>query len=104
MTINRRTFTIQSILGTAGLVVMDVTQAQAPMLVETSPQASALGYRADASKVEKASFPNYAPGQKCSSCQMFRAKESTTTPGSCAIFPGKLVSGEGWCNAYVKIA
>ncbi len=104
MKINRRIFTIQSILGTAGLVAVDLARSEASLLLETSPQASALGYRADASKVESASFPNYAAGQKCASCQMFRAKQPTAAPGSCAIFPGKLVSGEGWCSAYMKAA
>ena len=104
MTINRRIFTFQSVLGTASLLAGQSALAQAPMLLETSPQASALGYRADASKVESASFPLYASGQKCAACQMFRAKGQTSAPGSCAIFPGKLVSGEGWCSAYVKAA
>lgn len=104
MKINRRTFAIQSMLGTAGVVAVRLTQAEAAMLLETSPQASTLGYRAEASKVESTSYPKYAPGQKCASCQMFRARQPDTGPGSCAIFPGKLVSGEGWCNAYIRMA
>jgi hypothetical protein len=103
MKINRRTFAIQSMLGTAALVAVDLSQAQAQaaLLVETSPQASALGYKADASKIESAHQPKYAAGQKCASCQMFNAKQPSPAPGACAIFPGKLVSGEGWCNAFV---
>ena len=104
MKINRRTFAIQSILGTAGLVAVDLTYAEASMLLESNLQAKTLGYRADASKIENASFPNYAPGQKCAACQMFRAQQPGTAVGSCAIFPGKLVSAEGCCNAYVKMA
>jgi High potential iron-sulfur protein len=104
MKINRRTFAIQSILGTAGLVAVDLTYAEASMLLESQSQAKTLGYRADASKIENASFPSYAHGQKCAACQMFGSKQPGTAPGTCAIFPGKLVSAEGWCNAYVKIA
>ena len=103
MKINRRTFTLQAMLGGAGLVAMDVTHAQASLLLESNPQASALGYKADASKIESANFPKYTAGQKCTSCQMFRAKQPDTASGSCAIFPGKLVSAEGWCNAFIKV-
>ncbi|MGA8515865.1 MAG: high-potential iron-sulfur protein [Burkholderiaceae bacterium] len=104
MTINRRTFAIRSILGSAALVAVDLSQAQAAMLVETSPQASALGYKADASKIDSAQQPKYATGQKCATCQMFNAKQPSPAPGACAIFPGKLVSGEGWCSAFVPKA
>lgn len=104
MKISRRTFAVQSILGTAGLVAVDVTHAQASMLLETHPQASTLGYKTDASKIESAKFPKYAPGQKCAKCQLFRAREADAAVGSCAIYPGKLVSAEGWCNAYVTMA
>ena len=104
MKINRRTFAIQSVLGTAGIAAVDLPHAQATMLLETNPQASTLGYRADASKIESARFPKYAPGQKCAQCQLFRAREQDAAVGSCAIYPGKLVSAEGWCNAFVRMA
>lgn len=103
MKINRRIFTLQAMLGGAGLTAMDATRAQASLLLESNPQASALGYKADASKIDSTNFPKYAAGQKCASCQMFRAKQPDTAPGSCAIFPGKLVSGDGWCNAFIKV-
>lgn len=104
MKINRRSFAIQSILGTAGLVAVNMTHAQAPMLLESSSQAKTLGYKADASKVDSVNFPKYSSGQKCAACQMFKAQESGVAPGACAIFPGKLVSGEGWCDAFTKKA
>ncbi len=104
MKINRRIFVTQSILGSAAFVAVDMTHAEASMLVESNPQASTLGYRADASKVDRASFPKYVPGQKCAQCQLFRAREADAAVGSCAIYSGKLVSAEGWCNAFVKMA
>ena len=102
--INRRTFAIQSIFGTAALVAVDVTHAEASILLESNPQAIMLGYRTDASKVDSANFPKYAPGQKCAECQLFRAQPPGTAVGPCAIYSGKLVSAEGWCNAFVKKA
>ena len=104
MKINRRSFAIQSIFGTAGLVAVNMTYAEAPMLLESNSQAKTLGYKADASKIDSANFPKYTPGQKCAACQMFKAQESGAAPGACAIFPGKLVSGEGWCDAFIKKA
>jgi High potential iron-sulfur protein len=101
MKVNRRIFAIQSIAATAAVVGADWAHAQASMLPESHPQASAMGYRADASKIDTAKFANFAPGQKCQECQMFRAQQSESS-GQCAIFPGKLVSATGWCSAYIK--
>jgi hypothetical protein len=104
MKINRRIFAIQSVVGTAGLLGMNAARAQAALLLESNTQAKALGYRADASQVERASFPKYAPGQKCAACQMFRPQQPATAAGPCAIFPGKLVSADGWCDAFAQRA
>jgi hypothetical protein len=104
MKTNRRTFVIQSVVGTAGLLAMNASQAQAALLLESNSQAKTLGYRADASQVERASFAKYAPGQKCTACQMFRAQQPATAAGQCAIFPGKLVSADGWCDAFTQRA
>jgi hypothetical protein len=101
MDINRRTFTIRSIVGTASLAGVELARAQEAMLLESQAQARNVGYRADATTVERASFPKYAPGQTCASCQMFRLRPGATDTGPCAIFPGKLVSGRGWCDAYI---
>jgi len=73
------------------------------MLAETDPQAVALGYKADATKVDKAKFPKYAAGQACANCTLFQGKP-TDAAGVCPIFAGKQVAGKGWCNSYVKKA
>ena len=74
--------------------------SNAPMLSEQDPQAVALGYVADARKVDKAKFPKYAPPQRCAVCQLYQGPQSAPT-APCAIFGGKQVAGPGWCNAYV---
>ena len=61
---SRRQFMILSAAGACTLALNGKVQAQA-MVAETDPQAAALGYRADASKVDKAKFAKYAAGQKC---------------------------------------
>jgi High potential iron-sulfur protein len=104
MKTNRRTFVIHSSIGAAGLVIAGLTQAQPAMLLESSSQAKSVGYRDDSSKVISASYPKHADGQKCAGCQMFRASQAGMTAGACAIFPGKLVATEGWCDAFVQKA
>lgn len=105
MTTNRRTFVIQSIAG-AGLLAAATlsTQAQAQAaLLESDPQAKALGYVADATKADKVKFPKYAAGQACTSCALFQGK-ATDAAGGCPLFAGKQVAGKGWCSAYAKKA
>ncbi len=72
-------------------------------LSESDPQAQALGYKADAAKVDKVKFPKYAAGQTCSNCQLYQGKPADAT-GPCALFPNKLVAAKGWCSAWVKKA
>jgi hypothetical protein len=71
------------------------------MVNEKDPTAVALGYVADASKVDAKKFPKYAAGQKCGNCQLFTGKAGDAS-GGCGIFPGKAVAASGWCSAYVK--
>lgn len=104
MQTDRRTFVIHCTLGSAGLLAAGLTQAQPAMLLESNSQAKTLGYREDSSKVISASFPKHVAGQKCTECQMFRASQTGTSVGACAIFPGKLVAAEGWCDAFVQKA
>lgn len=83
-----------------GLLLGSAAWSQA-MLDEKAPQAMALGYVADAAKVDKAKYPKYAPGQICANCQLYQGKpDSAAAP--CAIFAGKQVAAKGWCSAWVK--
>ena len=77
---NRRVFMMQVALGGTALAA---TQAMAQAMVnEKDPQAAALAYAADATKVKN---PKYAAG-------------------GCPLFAGKQVHGNGWCSAYAKKA
>ena len=71
------------------------------MVADSDPQAAALGYKADATKVDKRKQPKYAAGQKCGTCALFQGK-AVAASGFCALFPGKQVSTKGWCSAYNK--
>lgn len=98
---NRRQFMFVSAASVASLAAAKVAYAQ-PMLAETDAQAVALGYKADATKVDKAKFAKYQSGQHCGNCQLYTAKGATS--GACSVFPGKQVAAAGWCNLWVKKA
>jgi hypothetical protein len=96
---NRRVFMMQVALGGTALAAQ---QAMAQALVnEKDPQATALGYAADSTKVDPKKFPKHAATQKCSNCALFQGK-ATDAAGACPLFAGKQVSGNGWCSAYAK--
>jgi hypothetical protein len=101
---SRRTFLITS-LGAASALALASRQAlaDAPKVTETDPTAQALGYKMDATKVDKAKYPKYAAGQECSNCQFFQGKP-TDAFAPCPMFGGKQVAGKGWCSAYSKKA
>ena len=95
---NRRVFMMQVALGGSALAA---TQAKAQAMVnEKDPQAAALAYAADATKVKNA---KYAAGQQCSNCALYQGKASDAA-GGCPLFAGKQVAGAGWCSAYAKKA
>jgi len=77
--------------------------AQAARVDEADGTAVALGYRHDATKVNKAKFPAYAAGRNCANCQLFAAKGKEEW-APCAPFGNKLVNAKGWCVAWVKKA
>jgi hypothetical protein len=99
---NRRTFILQSVTGLSAVAVAGQASAQA-MVAENDPQATALGYKADASAVDKAKQPKFAAGQNCGNCALFQGKASDAS-GGCPLFAGKKVSSKGWCSAYNKKA
>ena len=77
--------------------------ADLPHLDEANAQAVSLGYKADASKVDKAKFAKYAAGQTCANCALYQGKPADAF-ANCAIFAGKQVAGKGWCSAWAKKA
>jgi hypothetical protein len=72
-----------------------------PLLDEGDDEAKAVGYHADASKVDAKKFPKYAKGQTCANCQLYAA-DGGKPSGGCALFYGKDVLAKGWCNAWEK--
>ena len=89
--------------GAALATIVIARTAHADELVSpTDPTALALGYVEDATTVDVAKWPKKAgPGgenQKCTTCSLYTDKGDGV--GGCAIFPGKLVKGAGWCSGW----
>ena len=100
----RRTFLIGAAGAASALAASRLAFAQVGTpLLESDPQAKALGYKADAMKADKVKFPKYAAGQMCSNCQLYQGKPTDAT-GPCPLFQNKLVAAKGWCSAWVKKA
>ena len=99
---NRREFVMKLGVG-AGALVGGAVFAAAPLVDEKDPAAGGLGYKADASKVDKAKFPKFAAGQNCGNCALFQGKAGDAA-GGCPLFAGKQVATAGWCSAYNKKA
>ena len=97
---SRRVFMLQAVAGCAAAAATIQARAQA-MVLESDAQATALGYKADATKVDKAKQPKYAAGQACSGCALFQGAAGAAA-GGCPLFAGKQVSAKGWCSAWVK--
>ena len=95
---NRRQFVIM--LSATSLVATARVSAQ-PKLDEKDPQAAALGYVVESTKVDSKKYPKYAKDQKCNNCQLYAGKVTDAAAG-CPIFAGKQVAGGGWCSAWVK--
>ncbi len=99
----RRVFVMQLAAATSALGVSASHAQAAPMVDPKDPQASALGYSPDSTKVDAKKFPKHAADQKCGGCQLYTGKPKEPS-GPCALFAGKQVSANGWCSAYVKKA
>lgn len=99
---NRREFIVQLSFGSSALLAGNV-MAQGAMVVETDPQAVALHYKADTTKVDAKKYPKHAASQLCNNCALYQGK-ATDAAGGCPLFAGKQVAGKGWCSAWAKKA
>jgi hypothetical protein len=97
---SRRVFLVT--LAASGATLATGANAQS-LLDEKDAQAAALGYVADAARVDKKKYPKFVAGQNCANCALFQAKPGDKA-GGCPLFAGKQVAAAGWCNAWAKKA
>jgi hypothetical protein len=85
----------------AGAAQIAAAADSPPHVAESDPTAKALAYHENAKKVDATKFPTYKAEQSCVNCLQLTGK-----PGDawrpCNLFPGKLVSANGWCKVWVK--
>jgi High potential iron-sulfur protein len=99
-TLPRRVFMMT--LAASGAALATGAQAQA-LVDERDAQAAALGYVADAKRVDVKKYPKFAADQNCANCALYQGK-ATDKAGGCPLFAGKQVAGAGWCSAWAKKA
>jgi hypothetical protein len=99
----RRTFLMTVAAGGATLAAAAAPARAQVKLDEKDPQAVALGYLHDATKVDAKKQPKYAAGQVCSNCALYAGKPADAW-AACPLFAGKQVAGKGWCSAWAKKA
>lgn len=98
--IQRRVFLMTVAASSAALGTLAHAQA---MVDEKDAQAAALGYVADAKRVDTKKYPKFVAGQNCTNCALYQGKPSDKAAG-CPLFAGKQVAGPGWCSAWAKKA
>jgi len=74
--------------------------ADAVKLTEDDPTAKALGYVANAGKVDATKEAAFKKGSTCGNCMLYQAAQDKGGFAPCAAFPGKTVSKAGWCRAW----
>jgi High potential iron-sulfur protein len=91
------------VAGVVAAAKLGATEAAAtvPHVTDKDPMAVALGYIADVAKIDPKKTPTWKAAQKCSNCLQLQGKVGDAFR-PCNLFPGKLVSANGWCKAYVK--
>jgi hypothetical protein len=100
---SRRRFISISLAAAAGTLTITGARADLPLVDEKDPAAVNLGYVGDATKADKAKYPRYAAGQKCTGCALYQGKPGASS-GPCPLFAGKQVSANGWCSAFAPKA
>ena len=103
MTHPRRVFLMSLAATSAALSTLSTSVHAQAKVDEKDPQAAALGYAADTTKVDAKKYPNHAAAQMCGSCALYQGKPADAV-GACPLFAGKVVSAKGWCSAWAKKA
>ena len=102
---SRRIFLLQ-LAATGSAMAVTTTApplATGALLDEKDPQAVALAYAKDTTKVDAKKQPKHSKDQKCGNCMLYGGKPADAA-GPCPLFAGKQVAAAGWCSAWVKKA
>ena len=99
---NRRQFvrsaSFAAAITAAGLSARNAAANELPRISEDDPMAKSLKYVHDASKADAA---QRVDGSVCNNCVLYAGSAEDEWAG-CSIFPGKAVSGSGWCSVWAR--
>ena len=104
--IARRQFLQLSAVAAAGCLAGTSRVAVAqdmPKVSEDDPMAKGMRYTHDASTVDPSTRANPAPDQDGANCALVQGNDGDEWR-PCQIFPGKLVSANGWCSVWAPKA
>jgi hypothetical protein len=75
-----------------------------PQLDEADPVAKALVYVHNVADLDTANplAQRYEDGQTCANCAQIQGEDGATWR-PCGIFPGKVVSADGWCSVWAPM-
>lgn len=98
--LTRRTLLGALALGAAAGAVPAAVRAAPPARLDPKdPAAAALGYVENAAQLNAQNSPKFVPGSNCGNCMQLQGKAGDEYR-PCSVFPGKLVSVNGWCSAW----
>ena len=100
--VNRRYFLIAPLA--AGTIGLHVPKARAAFkrVEESEPKATAIGYRHDSVKVDRARYPKHDDTQKCQNCLAWAPEKPADEWGECDLMSDRMVNRNGWCSSYKK--
>lgn len=77
--------------------------ADLPHVDEAGAQAMGLGYKADATQIDRVKYARFQDGMSCAKCALYQGPAGAEW-GPCAIFAGQAVAANGWCSAFAPKA
>ncbi len=83
---------------TRGAAVIAAESAPRVLLRPTDPEAVAIAYVENATRVDAAKNPTWRLGQSCANCALIDL--GTGRMRGCSVLPGKLVMSTGWCRKW----
>ncbi|HWX81092.1 MAG TPA: high-potential iron-sulfur protein [Steroidobacteraceae bacterium] len=83
----------------AAVLPYRAANAAEPRLDVKDPAAMARGYVEHADQVNAKKYPSYVKGSTCENCLLLQGS-SGANYRPCSLFPGKVVSVNGWCSGW----
>ena len=99
---NRRVFLLVPVAASTIGLHAPTVQAALRKVEETEPKATAIGYRHDSTKVDKARYPKHEISQKCQNCLAWAPDKPADEWGECDLMSDRMVNRNGWCSSYKK--